>query len=60
MSKTKKTTEAPAPLIGRPPIPEEDRAKVSSIRLTPARWAKFHLLGGARWLSERIDRARMP
>lgn len=50
--------EAPPPAIGRPPIPEEDRAKVRALRLTDAEWAKFQLLGGTGWLRERIAKAR--
>jgi hypothetical protein len=45
---------------GRPPIAPEDRARVGSIRLTAAQWAKLHALGGAAWLREKIDRARLP
>lgn len=57
---TRKKTEpvAPPPAIGRPPIPEEERAVVHSIRLTPARIEKLRKLGGGKWISERIDKAR--
>jgi hypothetical protein len=42
---------------GRPPLPESEKTVNSSIRLTPARWAKLRRLG-ADWLSRVIDRAR--
>jgi hypothetical protein len=59
MEKKKAEPAAPAPAIGRPPIPEEERAVVSSIRLTPARWEKLRALG-TKWLSARIDKAKIP
>jgi hypothetical protein len=42
---------------GRPPLPEDEKALVGSIRLTAARWAKLRRLGMA-WLGKAIDRAR--
>lgn len=45
---------------GRKPLPPDERARVGSIRLTPAQWEKLALLGGVAWLREKIDRARLP
>ena len=44
---------------GRPPLPPEEKAIVTTIRLTPARKAKLQRLGSA-WLGKAIDRAREP
>lgn len=44
---------------GRKPLPEDQRAVNGSVRLTPAQWEKFRLLGGNTWLREKIDRARL-
>lgn len=57
---TKTPADPPPAKLGRKPIAEEDRAVVTSIRLTPARVEKLRLLGGAKWVSERIDKARLP
>ncbi len=42
---------------GRKPLPPEDRAKVSSIRLTAAQYKKFTELGGVAWLRQLLDNA---
>ncbi len=55
---TKKELEAQA-RMGRPPLPEEQRAVNGSIRLTPDRWAKLRELGTG-WLNKAIDRAKVP
>jgi hypothetical protein len=44
---------------GRPEVPPEDRLQVVPIRLTEAQKQKLALLGGAAWVRERIDRARV-
>jgi hypothetical protein len=44
---------------GRKPLPEASKLVVGSIRLSPAQWEKLERLGGAAWLRERIDRARL-
>lgn len=44
---------------GRKPLPEGSRLVVGSIRLSPAQWLKLERLGGAAWLRERIDSARV-
>lgn len=41
---------------GRPPMAEEDRPKVRSVRLNNARWAKYQSLGRG-WLEAAIDAA---
>jgi uncharacterized protein (DUF4415 family) len=45
---------------GRPAVAPEDRAVVGAIRLTVDQWSKFHALGGAVWLRERIAKAKDP
>lgn len=44
---------------GRKPLPEGAKLVVGSIRLSPAQWVKLERLGGAAWLRERIDSARI-
>lgn len=43
--------------VGRPPLTDSERAKLRSIRLTDAHWAKLQLLG-MDWLREQIDKAK--
>ena len=45
--------------IGRPPKPPEQIAQQVSIRLTPARKAKYLALGGNTWLNKAIDKTRL-
>ena len=45
---------------GRQSLPPEQKTLVGSVRLTAAQWQKFASLGGAAWLRERIDRAKVP
>jgi hypothetical protein len=49
----------PAPRVGRPPVPAEELARVRSIRLNDARWAKLQSLRAAEpgWLERMIDEA---
>jgi hypothetical protein len=54
------TTDKPARRPGRQPVPPEQKAIVGSVRMTAAQWEKFAALGGAAWLREKIDRAKMP
>lgn len=42
---------------GRPKLPEDQVSVPRSIRLTPAEWAKFDLLGIA-WLKRALKRAK--
>lgn len=42
---------------GRKPLPEDQKGKGYSVRLTPARIEKLKRLGGAQWLSQKIDEA---
>lgn len=43
---------------GRPALPDDEKAKVRSVRLTDARWGKLRRLGGAEWLNRAIDKAK--
>lgn len=45
--------------MGRPPLPEGQKAVTSSLRLTPARWEKLRSLG-MDWLNRAIDKAKLP
>jgi hypothetical protein len=54
------TADKPARRPGRQALPPEQKTLVGSVRLTAAQWAKFAALGGAAWLREKIDRAKMP
>lgn len=47
------------PKMGRPKLPEGEKAVPGSLRLTPARWEKLRRLGMA-WLAKAIDRAKEP
>ena len=40
---------------GRKALPDNERGKVTSLRLTPERIAKFKQLGGSKWLSRILD-----
>ncbi len=55
---TAKQPDESKPRRGRPPVAPEDYAVAGAIRLTRSQWVKFRALGGARWLRERIDKAR--
>lgn len=56
MTKEEKAEQA---RMGRPPLPEDQKAVTSSLRLTPARWAKLRRLGMP-WLNRAIDKATEP
>ena len=45
---------------GRKPLPEDQRGKVYGVRLTPERIEKLKRLGGAKWISAQIDKAKEP
>ncbi len=47
------------PTRGRPPKPADQIAQQVSVRLTPARKAKYLALGGNAWLNKAIDRAKV-
>jgi hypothetical protein len=53
MEQVKKTRAKGA---GRKPLPPEDRAKVTSLRLTEAQLARFIELGGIDWLRHQLDK----
>jgi hypothetical protein len=44
---------------GRPPLPESERAKLRSIRLTDEHWEKLQRLG-MDWLRRQIVKAKEP
>lgn len=52
MEQIKKTRAKGA---GRKPLPPEDRAKVTSLRLTEAQNKRFIELGGVDWLRHQLD-----
>lgn len=43
---------------GRPVVPEADRLRVGTIRLTQSQWDKLAALGGVEWLRKKIDKAK--
>lgn len=43
---------------GRPVVPEPDRLRVGTIRLTQGQWGKLAALGGVEWLRKKIDKAK--
>lgn len=53
------TEKQPKNVGGRPKLPDSERGKNHSIRITDARWAKLKRLGMA-WLNRTIDRAKEP
>jgi hypothetical protein len=53
MEQPKKTRAKGA---GRKPLPLEERAKVTSLRLTEAQHRRFIELGGIGWLREQLDK----
>jgi hypothetical protein len=44
---------------GRKPLPPDQKAVVGAVRLTPGQWEKFRALGGAAWLRDRIEKAKV-
>jgi hypothetical protein len=44
---------------GRPELSPDQRLVIGSLRLTGAQWAKLEALGGAVWLRDRINRAKL-
>ena len=45
---------------GRKPISDTDRTVTVSLRLTTSQRAKLATLGGAAWVRDRINTARLP
>ena len=45
---------------GRPPVKAGEETITISLRMTPAQREKLERLGGAKWVRERIDRAKEP
>lgn len=45
---------------GRPPVKAGEETVTVSLRMTPAQRDKLKLLGGAKWVRDRIDRAKEP
>lgn len=44
---------------GRPPVPEAERLRIGTIRLTQAQWDKLAALGGVEWLRKKIDSSKL-
>lgn len=45
---------------GRPPVKSGEETVTVSLRMTPAQREKLERLGGAKWVRDRIDRAKEP
>lgn len=45
---------------GRPPVKAGEETVTISLRLTKAQREKLERLGGAKWVRDRIDRAKEP
>ena len=45
---------------GRPPVKAGEETLTVSLRMTPAQREKLDRLGGAKWVRDRIDRAKEP
>jgi hypothetical protein len=45
---------------GRPPVQAGEETVTVSLRMTPAQREKLERLGGAKWVRDRIDRAKEP
>lgn len=45
---------------GRPPVKPGEETVTVSLRMTPAQREKLERLGGAKWVRDRIDRAKEP
>ena len=45
---------------GRPPVKVGEETQTVSLRMTPAQREKLARLGGAKWVRDRIDRAKDP
>lgn len=43
---------------GRPPVKAGEETLTVSLRMTPAQREKLERLGGAKWVRDRIDRAK--
>lgn len=43
---------------GRPPVKVGEETVTVSLRMTPAQREKLERLGGAKWVRERIDKAK--
>lgn len=45
---------------GRPPVKAGEETVTVSLRMTPTQREKLDRLGGAKWVRDRIDRAKEP
>ena len=45
---------------GRPPVKAGEETQTVSLRMTQAQREKLDRLGGAKWVRDRIDRAKEP
>ena len=52
------TAQTPKRPQGRPPVPEAERLRIGTIRLTQAQWDKLAALGGVDWIRKKIDAAK--
>ena len=55
-----KTRGGPGRGQGRPPVKAGEETITISLRMTPAQREKLERLGGAKWVRDRIDRAKEP
>ena len=44
---------------GRPELPVEQRMTNRGVRMLPEQWAKFDLIGGAKWLRAKVNQAKV-
>jgi hypothetical protein len=56
---TEKTHGGPGRGQGRKPLAEGERTVMFALRMTLAQREKLTLLGGAQWLREKIDKAKV-
>ena len=56
----KQTRGGPGRGQGRPPVKAGEETLTVSLRMTPAQREKLERLGGAKWVRDRIDRAKEP
>ena len=58
---TKKMPKDAEPMArGRPPLPEGEAMVPVMVKMKPAQKEKLQRLGGAPWLRQKIDRAKLP
>ena len=60
MPSAPKTHGGPRRGQGRKPVKAGEETVTVSLRMTPAQREKLERLGGAKWVRDRIDRAKEP